>query len=58
MLGRCSILHLPQRRGPRPGFTRLAGRSRILFEQTPVGTGFFADWTLNFTDTVDSNGDA
>ena len=41
---------------PEPGFT--PGRAfRILFEQAQ-SYGFFADWTLNFTDTVDSNGDA
>ena len=41
---------------PEPGFT--PGRAfRILFEQAQ-SYGFFADWTLNFTDTLDSNGDA
>ena len=41
---------------PEPGFT--PGRAfRILFEQAQ-SYGYFADWTLNFTDTLDSNGDA
>lgn len=39
-----------------PGFT--PGRAfRLLFEQAQ-SIGFLTDWTLDFTDTLDSNGDA